>query len=607
MCGIAGFIHHSFASDNTLRRMTTTLQHRGPDAAGYFLDNVVGLGSRRLAIIDLSGGKQPMHIGDYCMVYNGEVYNFKSLRAQLEQKKVVFTTNSDTEVFLRLFIDGGIKSLQQVNGMFALAIYNQRTKELWLIRDRLGIKPLYYTVTGKTLVFGSEIKAILAFPGLKRELNLSSLDSYFKYRYCVGEETFFKGIRSLLPGHYLYRNKYEQVTLHRYWQLTPEINKDDLGEEVYHQQVEKLLLAAVKRRMISDVPIGAYLSGGLDSSLITAMMACQQQTPLTTFSVGFKEKGYSESNFARQIAKQFKTDHHELLVEQNNYWQSMAELIKYKDAPLGVPNEVPLYLMSRALKQYFTVVLSGEGADELFGGYGRIMASYIEFLRGNTGSFLDFFLKQYNYITQETLEKFLAQPILAAIAKDAYTEHFWDSKYQQAKALAIQDRIPFMFQTAHLQGLLQRVDSTTMGASVEGRIPFVDHSLVEYVNKMPFSYKISWKSPNSRNLVETNKLTAAVFSEVHDVPKYLLKKIAEAYLPQQIIYRKKMGFPVPLDAWSGLDFGKKSISLLREKKTINRGIYDKVYVESANFNEEMRGMPLWMMVNVELFIREYFD
>ena len=607
MCGIAGYIDHSFASDKVLRRMTTTLQHRGPDAAGYFQNNIVGLGSRRLAIIDLSGGNQPMSIGDYIMVYNGEIYNFKSLRSTLEHKKIIFKTSSDTEVLLRLFMEDGMQSLQQLNGMFALAIYNQRTNEFWLIRDRLGIKPLYYSIIGKTLVFGSEIKAILAFPTFKRELNTSALDSYFKYRYCVGDETFFKRIQSVPAGHLLYRNKNAQVSINRYWQLKLENHKDDLGEEAYHNRVEELLLAAVKRRMISDVPIGAYLSGGLDSSLITAMMARQQNTTLTTFSVGFKEKGFSELRFARQIAKQYETDHHELLVDQNDYWDSMAELIQIKDAPLGVPNEVPLYLMSRALKKYFTVVLSGEGADELFGGYGRIMASYIDFQRGNTNSFLDFFLKQYNYTTQETLEKFLAQPILAAIGKDAYTEHFWDSKYQQANTLAIQDRIPFMFQTVHLQGLLQRVDATTMGASVEGRVPFVDHELVEYVNAIPFQYKIAWNSPKSSGLIETKKLSSAEFSETHDVPKFLLKKIAETYLPQQIIYRKKMGFPVPLDVWTGSDFGKKSISLLREKKTLNRGIYDKVYVKSAKFSEEMRGMTLWMMVNAELFFREYFD
>lgn len=609
MCGICGFTAENIKkSDNCLiDRMSNLLSHRGPDDKGCYIDSGIALANRRLSIIDIKDGVQPIETERYVIVFNGEIYNYQELKRELEKSGYSFQTKSDTEVLLKMYERFQEKSLSYLNGMFAFAIWDKKEEELFLARDRLGIKPLYYACFNKKIIFSSEIKSILIYPGFKKELNEKVLNSYFQYRYIIGENTIFKRIYSLLPGSYL---KYKQgnFRIDTYWSLPIVTDKKDYGLDYYRDKTKSLFRDSVKMRMISDVPIGAYLSGGLDSSIVTAMMASiRKDSPVETFTIGFKEKEFNEFDYARKVSQRLRTNHHEILLSAEDYFIEMERLIEYKDGPLSVPNEVPLYLMSRELKKYITVVLSGEGADELFGGYGRIFQSYLEFQKGKDENYLNFFLKKYNYVADDTLKKFLSSDILIKIKKEEYTRSIFKEYCDKTEELDIKDRPLYIFQNLHLQGLLQRVDVATMAASVEGRVPFVDHRLVEFVNEIPFKYKIRWKTEHLKNEALKKNFKIGEISENLDIPKYLLRESFKDDLPKEIIKRRKVGFPVPLDHWFQGSFQGYAKNILLDKKTLNRGIFSKNYLISEEFTRELSGINVWMMINLELFLRKYFD
>lgn len=605
MCGIVGFISDINAREKIIKQMNDLIIHRGPDEEGYFVNGSVGLGMKRLRIIDLISGQQPIHYKSLTIIFNGEIYNYKELKRLLEKKGYSFKTNSDTEVLLKMYAEFGDKSPAYLNGMFAFAIWDEDSQNLFLARDRFGKKPLYY-FNGGDFVFASEIKSILAYPDVKKELNLKVINSYFQYRYIIGEETFFKNIYSLPPGHLMaFNKKQKNLTVKKYWELPVSSNKKDLGMEYYVKETRKKVVDSVARRMISDVPIGAYLSGGLDSSIIAAVMSnLQKSKRLSTFTIGFKEEQYNEFEYARMTSKMWNTDHHEILLDMKGYIASMEELINYKDAPLAVPNEVPLYLMSKELKKYITVVLSGEGADEAFGGYGRIFISYLGWEKTHGKGFMDFFLEKYNYTSSEALSKILRADVNQIIDRDQYTRKIFGSFFDKVTSLEIEDKIPYIFQNLHLLGLLQRLDTTTMAASVEGRCPFVDYELVEFANSIPFKYKIKWNDDLNVNI---DDLPAEDISEKLDTTKFILKSAFKDMLPEKVVSRKKAGFPVPLNLWFQEGFGDYSRKILYDKKTLNRGIYDSSYLKSENLFKDNGGMTLWMMTNLELFIRKYFD
>jgi len=391
---------------------------------------------------------------------------------------------------------------------------------------------------------------------------------------------------------------------------------------------------SIKKRLISDVPLGVYLSGGLDSSIITAVMAkLKRGEKVKSFSIGFKEQGFNEFEYARQVAKMWNTDHHEILLDAEGYFKEMEKLISYKDAPLSVPNEVPLYLLSKELKKHITVVLSGEGADELFGGYGRIFVSYIDFLKSrpatsrgrgsptgvaslwtsiksgqNNKNYPDFFLQKYNYVKDQDIDKILSKRVKNRIFQKKYTRLIFKRYFDRIKNLDVKDKPLYIFQNLHLQGLLQRLDSTTMASSVEGRVPFVDdHNLIEFINEVPFEYKVKWKQGESLQKALDNNFEAEQISEKLDITKYLLKKAFKDYLPKEIIERNKIGFPVPLDNWFKGDFKAYAKRILLDKRTIKRGIFNKEYLISGKIFEELSGINIWMMINLELFLRKYFS
>lgn len=640
MCGIAGVVNlqnSSQVTEDVIRTMTDVLVHRGPDGSGYFTNERVAFGHRRLSIIDLSdAGKQPMQDGEGKLIlnFNGEVYNYAEIKNTLGTG-FRYHSHTDTEVIIHAFREKGIKALDDFIGMFAFAMHDTESGETFIIRDRIGIKPLYYAEFDGKLIFGSEIKAILEYPGFSYDYDLNGISSYLSYRYSIGDQTLFSNIKSLPAGHYI-EVRDGDYSIKKYYDLPINEETPDLGENYYIEKTRELLESAVKYRMISDVPFGAYLSGGLDSSIVVALMSQIAREPIKTFTIGFEEEGFNEFQYAREVADMYQTDHHEILLSSSNYIDNMQKLIGYKDAPLSVPNEPALHVMSAELKKYITVVLSGEGADEIFGGYGRIFRSPYDYerlsqLSGGSGlngqsvsallkenlhikygdqSFnneLDHLLFLYQYIGWGEKQNFLSGDAIQTLNGDSHNYGLFNEQYQRLDGLDHYDKYLWIFEKFHIVGLLHRLDMSTMATSVEGRVPFVDHRLVEFAMNMPFEYKIKWKS-----MVEAATLNADQISEQYDIPKYILKRAFEKDLGSNITWRKKVGFPVPVHNWFGGDFHQFASDLLLDGTARSRGIYNTTFLEKtlqnkSLFSEHKFGLKIWMLVNLELWFRKYFN
>ena len=643
MCGIAGIVNLDNKKKvriSVIKEMAETMKHRGPDDSGSFVDDYVAFGHRRLTIIDLtSRGRQPMFdiTGRVVIVFNGEIYNYQELRLELETKGYEFQSQTDTEVILNAYIEYGIKCLDKFNGMFAFAIYDKKNNTVTLVRDRIGIKPLFYSFYDGKLIFASEIKAILKYPGFPSSVNINGLSSYLSYRYPIGEDTLFNKIKSLDPGYYLEVSG-PKVKKYQYWEIPINENNEDRGEKFYINRLREIMASSVKYRMRSDVPVGAYLSGGLDSSITVALMSNIIETPINTFTIGFNEEGYNEFGYAKQVADEYQTNHHCMTMSSTDYIENMVKLISYKDAPLSVPNEPALYVMSKELKKHITVVLSGEGADEIFGGYGRIFRSPYDYQRlkeleksnnksnSETDKLLqrnldkmyegnkfksdqEHFLFLYNYTNWDDKQKFLHPDILEFLNYDEQLRNIFSVEFDKIKNMNIYDKYMWIFEKIHIVGLLQRVDMTTMATSVEARVPFVDHRLVEFAFTIPIKYKLKWRS-------QTDKATACSYnsdqiSEKYDIPKYILKKTFENDLPKEVVWRKKMGFPVPVHKWLGDDFNDFAKEILLDKRAQNRNFYNKNMEKIINnkqlFSNHKFGIKIWMLVNMELWQREYID
>jgi asparagine synthase (glutamine-hydrolysing) len=515
--------------------------------------------------------------------------------------------------------------------MFAFIIVDKRSEQdcTYVVRDRLGIKPLFYYQSEQGYIFSSEIKSILALAKRKFTLNKKTVSSYFSYRYSILDETFFEGIQNLNPGSYLHLTG-QGTTQHKYWQLADFVDQsEDKGEEYYLKRVDELLHSAIKYRMISDVPFGAYLSGGVDSSLVTAIMTKYTQEPIKTYTIGFSEAGYNEFEYADCVAKLYHTDHKAINIDASEYFETLHKLVGFKDAPLSVPNEVPLYLMSKELKKDITVVLSGEGADEIFGGYGRIFRSTDDYDNQDAlstqqataqqfqkkygqqkfSSDLEHFIYNYSYTKPELKHNLLAKDVDWQKIEAELNQKF-ERSFNEVAGSDYQTKMMYTFETVHLQGLLSRVDTTTMATSVEARVPFVDHRLVEFAFSIPNKYKLKWNSSDDQALAK-NKM-ADQSSEVHDTPKYILKKVGENYLPDEVLYRKKMGFPVPLDKWLGGTFADKARTILNDKNNIANQVIDTNFVLSLLDDKDLAknhslAMKVWMVLNLFSFCDAYRD
>jgi asparagine synthase (glutamine-hydrolysing) len=639
MCGILGILpgskkYHINSFNYALKQM----EHRGPDFSSTYEINPVLLGHNRLSIIDLDeSSNQPMvsSCGNYTITFNGEIYNYLELKIALIEKGYKFKTKGDTEVILAIYQEFGVEGILKLNGMFAFAIYDLKKDIFYLVRDRLGIKPLYYYKEESDVLFSSEIKGILHLAKDKFKINHKAISSYLSFRYPILNDTFFTNIFSVPPGHYL-EVKNKKISIQEYWNFSNQYSKqhEDHGEDYYIDQLRKKLSQSVKYRMISDVPIGAFLSGGVDSSVITAIMAKESKDAIKTFTIGFEEQGYNEFEYASIIAEKYQTDHKEIILSGKNYIEEMEKLIQFKDAPLSVPNEVPLYLMSKELKKDITVVLSGEGADEIFGGYGRIFRSphdydllkklendeidqerkeqivnkfLAKYLTLKFDDEMSHFMNIYSYISFEDKQKFLSSELDLNSIELELREKFW-KYFRELNDLRYTNKMMYAFEKIHLLGLLHRVDTTTMATSVEARVPFVDHELVEFAATIPLKYKLKWLDKNSAEKSEF--LSSDEISEKYDIPKYLLKKSFEKEIPKEVLYRKKMGFPVPLNKWFGGNFNEYAKEILLDKETIDRNIFKveaiKALLNDKNVKENHSlGMKIWMLINLELFFRFY--
>lgn len=600
MCGITGILSlkkiHNIKS--RISAMNNSIIHRGPDAGDFFISEKIALGHRRLSIIDTSVyANQPMITNSkrWSIVFNGEIYNFRELKKELNYS---FKTASDTEVILASVEEKGLQwFLDKANGMFAIALYDHQIKKLYLLRDRLGIKPLYYYKDKGKIIFSSEIKAILSSGLVRAEFNKAAIDEYLGNRYVRTPYTFFKNIFQIHAGNYIEVNDLLTLNEYSYWDLPEEFNiKKDYNEEEISKQFEEEIIKAINFRLISDVPLGTYLSGGIDSSLITAITAKIKKEVLNTYTIGFPE--LNEFKYSRLVSKQYNTFHHEILMQKEDYVNNWEKLIKYKDAPLGVPNEIPLAVMSRKLKEKITVVLSGEGADELMGGYGRIFRLPFDFRNHYKGtlSFYEKLIENYEYVPRKMRDEFIN-------TSKEYRDKFDREIANDFKGRTNEENIFRFFHKYHVKGLLQRVDMTTMQTSVEARVPFLDHHLIEFVySKIPYELKLKWKSEVAKHKAQT--ITSKDYSEDLDTPKYLLRKVSCNYIPESIVNRKKVGFPVPLTEWfSNLEELAKE--LLIDASWLKEDIVDELLVKSK---KELRaGQILWMFINIEIFNRQFFQ
>src|SRR5213594_2355749 len=623
MCGIAGFVESSAVrapfdaatAHDLIERMCDVIRHRGPDDQGALVDSGVGLGMRRLSIIDLSTGHQPIHNEDRTVwvVFNGEIYNFKSLRADLERHGHTFYTGTDTEVIVHLYEQFGERCVEKMRGMFAFAVWDERRKTLVLARDRLGIKPLFYTVVDGRLAFGSELKAVLQLPELGRRLNWSSVNHLFSAMCTPSSESIIEGVHKLKPGHILTASARHGVQVRQYWdvEFDPDYGK---SEQYFIERLRDLLEDSVRLRLISDVPLGAFLSGGIDSSSVVATMARLSSGQVKTFSIGFPDEDYDELKYARQVAQKFGTDHHELVVDPN-VLTLIDDLAWYLDEPFGDSSAIPTYMVSKLAAENVTVVLSGDGGDELFAGYDKYLverrerkmaqiphplrqaAAFIghmmsegmkggNFLRHLALSGPDRYFDA-NVLFREFQKAALFEPEVYGRFSNGDTTGVWrkllgNSRMHWLSALQYMDLKGYL-----PNDILTKVDRMSMAHSIEARVPLLDHKLVEFAATIPPELKLKGSTT-----------------------KYIFKKAMEGILPDGILYRPKRGFGIPLARWFRGTLSPFMRDLLLSRRCSERGVFRKPYLERLiEMNDRGRPMDLqiWTLITFELWCQRFID
>jgi asparagine synthase (glutamine-hydrolysing) len=635
MCGVLGAVALSSGAridQHALEALLMELRHRGPDAEGVVAGQGFWLGHRRLSIIDLDArANQPMadRAGSVWVSYNGEIYNFREIREALVRLGREFRTESDTEVLVEAYHQWGVACIERFNGMFAFALYDTRTRELLLVRDRLGVKPLYYWIGPEILLFSSELKGIIKYPDVKRRLNLAAVSSFLSYRHVLGTETYFEGVRQLEPATYL-QLRNGQYRIRRYWQLTPGPTR--VAAEEARRELRRLIAMSVRQMALSDVPIAALLSGGIDSSIIVRELS-RQVSPLKCFTARFEAAAYDESGYACEVAQWCGVDHQLVAVDPTSHLELVSHLIRKKDQPLGMHNELAMYLLAREVAKHAKVVLCGEGADELFAGYGRIYRAPFDHRRARAlrrwpgwlrrralrrlgigeadgeRDELDFFLSRYTYFPCEEKVALFTDPMAAAVDGDCALRDVVRKRFAELEPASFFDRVWLTFVTLHLPGLLLMVDATHMAVSVEARVPFLDHRIVEAAFAMPESEKLRWRSLSHRLAALTEPV--ATFSEIRDRPKAVLRELYGRELPASVLTRKKMGFPVPLDQWlTGPLRGAVERSLFhaeaRLHDLVDRRRLAAWYDAHRASPDDAFGRKLWLLLNLELFLQEYF-
>ena len=622
MCGIAGIVSFDPSArvdEGRLTRMRDVLTHRGPDGSGNWIEGPVGLAHRRLAIIDVAAGQQPMATEDGRVwgVFNGEIYNHASLRPGLEAKGHQYRTRSDTETILHLYEEFGDRAADQLQGMFAIALWDRAEQRLWLARDRLGIKPLYYACTDTELLFASEIKALLA-AGVPAAFNRDILPEYLAARYVSGEETFFRGIRKLPPGHSLSWSARGGFVRRKYWQIPDPGGASADSFQDAAKDLRERLLAAVRRHLMSDVPLGMFLSGGIDSTALAGMAAGMIDEPLQTFSVGFAEVEANELPYARLAASRIGAVHREVVVSPEDYFGELPRLIWQEDEPIAFTSSVPLYFVSRLAAEHVKVVLTGEGSDELFLGYNRYRMAHWNARLGRP------YWALVPHSGREQVRRVLGR-LPAGLRRYAdrsflglepgvrslYFEDFsvFPSRLQQALLEGRHaDREPYetaleLYEDAsggdldrmsradlqtYLHELLMKQDQMSMAASVESRVPFLDDAIIEHVAAMPARFKLrGWTT------------------------KAILRAAVKDFVPAEILTRKKMGFPVPIGRWLRGPFAGLVSEFVCSERALGRSLFNadavRRLVEDHKAGRAQHGERLWLLLNLEIWQRVFLD
>jgi len=625
MCGIAGIIKldpRARAEEPRLKRMLDVLRHRGPDGEGTYVDGGVALGHRRLAIIDPRGGRQPMtNEGSTAwLVCNGEIYNHPELKQRLQGKGHVYRSNSDNETIVHLHEEEGDECVHSLRGMFAFALWDRARGRLLLARDRLGIKPLYYVQNAQELVFASEIKALLAAGAVRAELDESVLPEYLATRFVSGPETFFRGIRKLLPGRVLRFTRESGARVERYWTPPPvsELHDGTLQEQAV--QVREGLEDSVRRHLMADVPLGVFLSGGIDSTGIAAIAAREMHQPLNTFAVGFAEAEANELSYARLAAKAIGSRHHEVQVTANQFFGALPGLVWHEDEPIAFDASVPLHILSRLAAEHVKVVLTGEGADELFLGYNRYRVTawnealgelywrlVPSTLRGRNSPLIKGLpraMRRYaersflgldpgprelfceNFAVFPTfLQRHLLSPGRISLTRDPY--EFTLRCYEEAQGDSL-DRMARADLQTYLVELLMKQDQMSMAASIESRVPYLDHVLVEQVLALPSRFKLrGWRT------------------------KAVLRAALKDLVPRAILERRKAGFPVPLARWLREDRWPVVQEFVVSPRALRRGWFDPTLLRTMA-QEHRSGVAdhsgrLWLLINLEIWQRIFLE
>jgi len=626
MCGITGFISKDKNSpvaerEILLDKMCGIITHRGPDEQGTVVRERAALGMRRLSIIDLKSGQQPIYSedGNLAIVFNGEIYNFRELKIELESLGHRFKTNSDTETIVHAFEEFGTGCLEHLRGMFAFAIWNFREETLFIARDRVGKKPLFYALTeAGNFVFGSELKTLLTHGEIKKEIDFAALDAYLTFGYVPEEFCIFKNVRKLAPAHFL-TLKNGKIETRKYWDFNYAEPENIKSENEYIEVLREKIKDAVSVRLISEVPLGAFLSGGVDSSTIVAMMSQISNAPVKTFSIGFNEDSFNELKFARVAAKHFNTEHHEFVVTPDLV-DIIDELVWHFDEPFADSSALPTFMVAKMAREFVTVVLSGDGGDELFAGYTRYaidkrrsgLANLPKAIRAKVLQKLSeklpegFRGKNYLYnISLDAVDRYIdsVSHFNGVRKKLLYSKDFqanlngaFGAGERDFKAFAESvstgnpiDNILYLDSKTYLPGdILTKVDRMTMAASLEARVPLLDHKLIEFVVQIPTALKMKG--------TET---------------KYILKRAMEGTVPKEILYREKQGFGVPINEWINAQLRTRIHADLSDRRTQARGYFEPSYIKNL-LAEHSNGRrdhshSLWLLWMLELWHRKFID
>jgi asparagine synthase (glutamine-hydrolysing) len=623
VCGITGAFHFGDGSpvpEQVLQEMLQVITHRGPDDDGLYFDNDLALGMRRLSIIDLSGGKQPIYNedGNVVIVFNGEIYNYRQLKEDLEKKGHVFKTASDTEVIVHLYEEYGDACVEYLRGMFGFAVWDIQKRRLLIGRDHMGVKPMYYTVRNNRLIFGSEIKAILQHPDVNVELHQEGLSNFISLRYVPAPQTMFEGIYALPPAHILTCDG-DSINVRSYWDVSYAAGEDTphRSEEEYAEELEALLRESVHMQLMSDVPFGAFLSGGIDSSTIVALMSEFLNEPVKTFTVGFDAEG-SEAPYARLVAEMYQTDHHEVTFQAEHLTGLAEKIVWHLDQPIGDQATVANYAVAELASQHVKMVLTGEGGDELFAGYARYagerlspifktMPQAARSLALNLSSRVPGMRKAkvglyalcqpeevarytnwFPLFNADRKESLLSDQLKSQLngtsTEDVFAEHLarTDATDPLSRMLYVDSKLWLP------DDLLARGDKTSMATSLEARVPLLDHKLVEFAATVPPNLKVKGLKR-----------------------KYLLKKVSSKLLPDEIINRKKQGFPIPIAQWFRTNARDYIRDMLSPQTVNQRGLFDPTYVTQLLDEHESgfanHGLLLWGLLNVEIWHRIFVD